>query len=215
MKNINVNDLNAFFHAALSRETDMVDEEIVIANFSSQPDHIALPDGFLEMEPMNHLHANLPGSKSISFKVLVDNRETAEVTMKGTVEWHGYVVCLANSLERNSIIAHGDIRLEKHDISRGRDTLIRNPEEVVGKRLKATLRKGDCLYEEILDAPMLIKRGDAVKILARSDNLSISLSGEARSSGAAGETIRVKNIMSRKLLEARVIDRGLVEIDFN
>ncbi|MCK5228635.1 MAG: flagella basal body P-ring formation protein FlgA, partial [Desulfobulbaceae bacterium] len=38
--------------------------------------------------------------------------------------------------------------------------------------------------------------------------------GEVRNSGAIGELVRVKNLMSRKEILARVLDSGTVEVNY-
>jgi flagella basal body P-ring formation protein FlgA len=50
--------------------------------------------------------------------------------------------------------------------------------------------------------------------MAKSKAIQITAPGEAKNSGALGEMIRVKNLMSRREIHARVLDVGLVEAEF-
>jgi flagella basal body P-ring formation protein FlgA len=62
----------------------------------------------------------------------------------------------------------------------------------------------------MLVAPTLVKRGDAVRIVARSDQIEVSMAGEALDGGGRGSTIRVKNA-SGITIRARVTEMGQVE----
>jgi flagella basal body P-ring formation protein FlgA len=58
-----------------------------------------------------------------------------------------------------------------------------------------------------------IRRGQTVTILAGNENIRVSMKGKALQYGNPGDIIRVKNVISNKKLEARVIAAGIVRID--
>jgi len=64
------------------------------------------------------------------------------------------------------------------------------------------------------DNPILIKQHDPVKVVARVGKLCITVLAEAQQDGRAGESIRVRNVDSRKDVVGRVVSRGLVEVEY-
>jgi flagella basal body P-ring formation protein FlgA len=81
---------------------------------------------------------------------------------------------------------------------------------VVGLSGKRMLRAGEVLRMALLAAPMVVKRGDAVTIVARSEQIEVSMAGEALDSGARGALVRVRNA-NGAVLRARVTGEGTVE----
>ena len=63
----------------------------------------------------------------------------------------------------------------------------------------------------LLAAAVLVKRGDAVRIRASRGGVSVEGAGEALDSGARQGLIRVRNNASGRVIQARVLDAGLVE----
>ena len=69
----------------------------------------------------------------------------------------------------------------------------------------------EVLRQGQLAAPTLIKRGSAVSIVARKEQVEVSMAGEALDPGALGQVIRVRNATSGTVIRARVVDAGVVE----
>ena len=65
-----------------------------------------------------------------------------------------------------------------------------------------------------LDGRPLVKRRDVVRIVARSRFLRVSATGEALQDGRRGQFIRVRNLRSGRVIVARVVDAGMVEVLF-
>ena len=59
-----------------------------------------------------------------------------------------------------------------------------------------------------------IEKGDRVKIVARSEKLSVTTMGIAKADGARGDQIRVENAVSEKTVVGRVVAEGVVEVLF-
>ena len=53
-----------------------------------------------------------------------------------------------------------------------------------------------------------------IKLTARVGSLRVTAKGEAQQDGRAGEKIRVRNVDSRKEIVGRVVERGLVEVEY-
>ncbi len=206
-------DLQEFFVDILSDNTPDHVEEINVTNFTCKPASIALPTGKLSYRSIKKTSSLSPGKKFITAVILVNNQEQATVKMYGDVHFWGSVISLAHPLPRRSILSEDDLVTEFTDISMLGDDIIYDADDIIGKQTKKSLPEGAVLYRRYLKNPTLVKRGDLVTILATVGSLRVTVPGEIKNTGGLGDTVRVKNMMSRRTLQARVIDEGLVEVE--
>jgi len=188
-------------------------EEFQISDFSSQPESLSLPDGKLTYRLTSQILCASPGKKFISAVFAVDGRECGNVKMYGNLHFWGTVILASHSIPRRTIISAEDIETDFRDISMLGDSLTGSPEQVIGKQLYKSLRAGDIIFAHLLKNPPLVNRGDLVTIIAKNGGVQVSAPGEAKNAGGIGEIVRVKNLMSRRVLQAKVVDEGLVEVD--
>ncbi len=207
------NEFREFFTETLYRNISADVEEIQVTNFASHPANITVPQGKIVYRPVSIPRFVSPGKKFISAVVTVNGSEYGRVKMHGDVHFWGRVVCLSRSVKRNTILGRDDIETDFREISMLGDDVIRNPARAVGKKLKKSLRPGSVLHSSYLRTPSLVKRGDLVTIVAQNGTLQVSAPGEVRNEGGLGEMVKVKNLMSRRLLQARVVDKGRVEVE--
>jgi len=110
----------------------------------------------------------------------------------------------------NEALTEGQVTIERRDISNIADPLS-TPQEAVGQMSRRMLRPGDILRAGQLSSPVLVKRGDAVLMLARREGIEVSMAGEALDAGARGAMIRVRNATSGQVVRMRVAGSGTVE----
>lgn len=119
------------------------------------------------------------------------------------------VVVAATDLMPGKFLSPSDVLLERHDIS-GMPDSFSDLTAVEGMSTRRSVRAGDVLRQNMLVAPALVKRGDQVRIVARREQIEVSMSGEALDTGARGASVRVRN-SSGTIIRARVTDAGTVE----
>jgi len=110
----------------------------------------------------------------------------------------------------NEALTDAQVTIERRDISNIADP-ISSPQEVVGQMSRRMLRPGDILRSGQLSSPVLVKRGDAVMMVARREGIEVSTAGEALDAGAAGAMVRVRNAGSGQVVRMRVSGPGTVE----
>ncbi|NCT85670.1 MAG: flagellar basal body P-ring formation protein FlgA [Comamonadaceae bacterium] len=107
-------------------------------------------------------------------------------------------------------LAEGDVELQRRDISQASDALGRL-EDLLGQAPRSSLRPGQILQKRQLAPAQLVKRGERVRIVARSEGIEVQGAGEALDAGARDAVVRVRNSASGRVISARVVDLGLVE----
>ncbi len=122
-------------------------------------------------------------------------------------------VAVANrSLSRGEIIREGDIKMVERDLGALRSGYIIDSNRPIGMVVKRSIGVGTLLTPQLLEAPRLVRRGEQVTIIAESGGLEIRATGKALADGAHGDRIRVRNITSKKIIEAVVSEPGVVKV---
>lgn len=120
------------------------------------------------------------------------------------------VLVAATALPSGRPIAASDLAIERRDIGSTPDALSDLP-AVVGQSSRRSLRPGQIVQKQMLVAPVLVRRGDTVRIIARTGPVEVTTAGEALEAGHGDDAIRVRNIATGKVIRARVTASGTVE----
>ncbi len=139
-----------------------------------------------------------PGSNGWRYEMLARGSITAQVAVSSV------------PITANTPLQAGDVTMARRDVTMVPDS-ISSLSGAVGLSSRRSLRAGEVLRQAQLAAPVLIKRGSAVNIVARKEQVEVSVAGEAMEPGALGAVIRVRNATSGTVIRARVVDAGVVE----
>lgn len=120
------------------------------------------------------------------------------------------VAIAAAPVVANEALTDAQVTIERRDISNIADP-ISNPADAVGQMSRRMLRPGDILRSGQLSSPVLVKRGDAVMMVARREGIEVSMTGEALDAGGKGAVVRVRNAGSGQVVRMRVAGPGTVE----
>ena len=115
-------------------------------------------------------------------------------------------------LDVETIINQDDLEMQMMDDSRLPATVLRDPKSILGMAAKTPLEAGKPIYKHNLTTPLWVKRNDAVVVRVVTKNITLTAQGRAMENGSEGETIRVLNISSRKVIEGVVTGKGDVSI---
>ncbi len=86
-------------------------------------------------------------------------------------------------------------------------------EKLVGKEAKRSLKEGRLVTDRDVGNKIIIKKGDIVSLLYRTEHMQITAKAEAQRDAAKGDKIEVMNIKSRKILFGTVLDKDTVSVD--
>ncbi|KEA26734.1 flagellar basal body P-ring biosynthesis protein FlgA, partial [Pseudomonas aeruginosa C2773C] len=106
-----------------------------------------------------------------------------------------------------------DIALVERDVGLLTQGYLTDPARVVGQKLRRPVVNDQVLAPVFLEQAEAVRKGDQVVILARTATINVKMPGEALSDGAPGQQIRVRNLRSQRIIKARVIEPGTVEVN--
>jgi flagella basal body P-ring formation protein FlgA len=125
------------------------------------------------------------------------------------------ILVARRSLSRGHQVRAEDVTIAKRDVARFVGSYLSQADQIVGKRLTHAVAEGMIITPSILEAQVLIERGQSVMLVVNNDSLNIMMSGTALMDGAANQRIRVKNTGSGRIVEGVVRSSGRVEVMIN
>ena len=122
------------------------------------------------------------------------------------------VLITSKALPRGHVLAATDLTKEDHDVSRLTRGYLSNPDDAIGQRLKHQVVSGKVVTPSLLVADLVVKRGQSVTLVVRSNGLNIKMAGKALMDGAVDQRIRVENVASSRIVEGLVRSPEYVEV---
>ncbi len=122
------------------------------------------------------------------------------------------VLVAKRPLTHGRIITEADVYSAEMDIQRLKQGYFTQPKEIIGLVCKKDIAVDFPFNAYSVELAKLVHRGEEIAIMAINNNLKISMDGIAMGDGAIGDTIRVKNISSKKIVEAQVIGVKKVKV---
>jgi flagella basal body P-ring formation protein FlgA len=157
-----------------------------------------------------------PGSRksgAISVGVACEDSKPWKIYAQSRVSLMRRIVVLNRPLMRGDQLKTGDVSYERRDISRLNGRYIEDIGHLAGFAATSSINANTVLRASMFRAPKLVKRGQAVIVLAGSPGFEVRVSGKALSDGVAGDRVRVKNTRSKKVVEGRVLENGQIKVD--
>lgn len=152
------------------------------------------------------------------FTVFVELRQEGRVVKRfnvtAQVEAFASVFVAAQEIAANTRLRTEHIKQEIKRLERPLSNYITEAERLRGMAARRDFRRGDALTTEALSSEIVVHPGDQVRVIGQSGALQIIVSGEARAGGRIGDRIQVKNLQSGTLLQAVIVDEGVVRVQF-
>lgn len=116
-------------------------------------------------------------------------------------------------LQPNEIIRNEDLDIIELPWQRVSSFAILNSEALVGKQVKRMIVKGRPIHSQSVVPPIIISRGQIVKIHLNQGGLQLVTAGKAIKSAHLGQEVRVVNLSSNKTITAIARGDGVVEVE--
>lgn len=123
------------------------------------------------------------------------------------------VVVARRALPRGHSLERADLAVEKRNLARLGQGFYREPAALESWVTRRPLAAGAALTPVAVTRPRLVRNGESVALLASANGVKVVARGTALGDGAAGQTVRVRNASSGRVVEGRVIARGKVAVD--
>jgi flagella basal body P-ring formation protein FlgA len=159
--------------------------------------------------------ASVPkGRVALTIRTSVDDEKSSTIFLSGWVDLYDDVVCAGKDIPRGRQIGKDDISLTPRNIASAPPGLMTSADKVEGTVAKARIGRGAVIRDSMIEAAPAVRKGDVVKIIAKTGLLTVVAQGISKGEGRVGDQVMVENIRSGKNIPARVAGPGAVEAIF-
>ncbi len=193
-----------YSHAPWNRK-DMEVERV------SAPSSIpAMPYGELTHEVEASPREQFIGNVTLTVDFYIDGEKQHSVKVSGKVNVHQEVVVARRPLKRDTVIVAEDVDVRRIPLTDPKDRSATEVSQVIGKRLLRAVGMQQPILADFLDKALSVKPGDAVSIVFQQGSLKLVARGRVQDGGGVGDTVRVVNTKSHKVLSCQVLDNQTV-----
>ena len=102
-----------------------------------------------------------------------------------------------HSLRRGQLLVAADLRIEQRESNGLPSAYLTRPEEAIGMTLRRAVPGGTVLNPAVLQAPLAVRRGDLVTLIAGSAGVEVKSEGQAIEDGTLYQRVRVRTVSGR------------------
>jgi len=155
------------------------------------------------------------GGRSVSTTLHVKDGEASIRTQQVVVQIDPLTATwvLRADLGRGQPVSSSDLESVMRPASEVPSDAVRDPSELVGASARRDLAAGEPLVRRAVDVQPMVARGQRVTMVAQGRGIRVSAVGEALAAGRQGDTIRIKNLDSNKVVTGRVSGPQTVEME--
>jgi len=182
--------------------------EIRALSFKAVP----LPAGRIALRVVKQGKAIAPGVQSVLVAADVAGKEESKIWVRTEIKVFDQVVVSTRPLASHEVIAPDDVRLDWREIGAAAPRPYTKIEDVLGKPLSRSTSANAALTVAQAELPQVVRHGSPVVLVYETASLRVETGGEALQAGKVGDTIKVKNPVSGKLLQGTVLDARTVRV---
>ncbi len=129
------------------------------------------------------------------------------------LETDAELLIAARPMSRGQTPGTADVRSARRSLPGISTLYISNLNEIRAQHLIRAVATGQALTRDLLAAAPVVRRGEAVTLVANLSGLEIRVPGRALADARPGDRVRVQNVNSLKIIEGRADEAGVVEVD--
>lgn len=158
-----------------------------------------------------------PGTRllgNISLSVSCLSTQSWKIHVAAHIDAEINTIVARHTISRGSVINENDLEyvIRRHSqLNHGYYDSARLLKNVEARR---NIKAGQILTPNLIKARKLVLRGQHITIVVQKGGLNLRAKGKALMDGQKGQTIKVKNLSSKKLIYAQVVSEGVVKINF-
>ncbi|MEX2318036.1 MAG: flagellar basal body P-ring formation chaperone FlgA [Pirellulales bacterium] len=126
----------------------------------------------------------------------------AEVTLSQPV------VLAVRPISRGALITAADVEVQQVDnapAANNRRGPVHAIDDLIGMEASRAIQVGEMIFTDQLAAPLLVKRGEAITVVAQGGGIRVTTTARARQDGARGDLVQLESLDTKTRYDARVV----------
>ena len=179
---------------------------------------VALPADVIPRMDVCQVHYD---ARSRRFSAIVDVTATEgdrvvftrQIPVGGRIFSTERVPVLTSALNRGDIIQPENVAMVSLRSDLVRDGAITDAFTLIGKQARRQIKDGAPIKANQVQTLVLVHRGDEVVVFYALKTMNLTAKGKALDAGGQGETVRILNVKSNRVLTAKVVQTNQVVVD--
>jgi flagellar basal body P-ring formation protein FlgA len=164
-----------------------------------------------KLEIFNPYESSLLNTNTMGIKCVEEtNHWTLYVPVKVIVL--KTVLLTKQALKKGTRLQFGDLYQSEMDAQKLKQGYFTDPKELVGLVCAKNIAPDTPLNPYNVELAKIVSKGQKINIIATNGSLNISMAGIALSDGVLGDVIKVKNVTSKKIIEAQISGKQKVKV---
>lgn len=117
-------------------------------------------------------------------------------------------VIATRAVARGSVITAADVEMKMMEPTAkmsGQRVAVEAVESIIGKEAKQALRLNDVVFVDMVQAPVLVKRGEVITVISQTGGIRVRTTARAIKDGAYGELVQLESLQGKQRFDARVV----------
>ncbi|MEZ5839599.1 MAG: flagellar basal body P-ring formation chaperone FlgA [Hyphomicrobiales bacterium] len=208
---VSAEDFADFVTGAIANAAGLADKRRLSVAFDTPPQAIhASPTAREPLKLTGLAYSRISGRFEVAVLPTAPGAEA--IRLSGTAIELFEIPVLTRSLSRGDVIRQGDIKFDRVPRNRLPREATAEIGAVVGMAARRPIAAGAPLKAEDFRAPLLVQRNDIVTIIFSINGMSLTARGQVLDAGGKGDLVSVRNVQSKKILQAEVTGAGVVEV---
>jgi len=154
------------------------------------------------------------GDTSFTVRIFAKGIFAREESVRVRIEVQRDFIFSVNNIAKDSTLQRSDVTVQKKWVRSIPMNAISTIDEAVGKTISLGIRPNTMLTRVMLKEVMPVRKGKMVQVILDNGAMGMMMNGIAEEDGTEDALIRIRNINSNKIIFARVIGQGKVQVDF-
>ncbi len=197
----------AYVHALNDAQLSYNSPQVLVESLDNR---LRLQQCEKSLQTFSNSAANTVGSRTIGVKCPATTEWTVYVPVK--VKVMKEVVVAAKPLSAHTTLTEADVRMQVMDIADLRQGFLESTAQIEGQQLRYPLTVGSVIPSRGLKQEKVVKRGEQIVLVAAAGTMEVRMNGTALEDASIGDTVRVRNNSSERVVEGVVHAAGIVKV---
>ena len=141
-------------------------------------------------------------------------RTGSKITATANVKAFDWAIMSGRAFRKGHYLQKDDVFMKLIDITRIPKGAIRNSEQVIGKPLTRSIVANALIVDTMVSDIPTVKRGHRVTLIVEAPSFIITTRGEIRENACVGSSVKVINLVSKKVISGLLMDENTVRVEF-
>ena len=193
-------------------ESELPEDARPVVDVRWQGDLAFAVDGAPQIRVRRTSSRPLRGPSVVRVGIDVGGQTQRSMSVTADVRIWRPVVVASHMIKRGEEMAMVGCELAERDVTKERGAYYSDIQVLEGMQARRTLSMGDIITDGHIEKIPIVRRGDAIRLVARAGRMNMSAAGEAMQNGGVGDRIRVKNSDSGKIVYGHILEDGAIQV---